>query len=331
MNGFVGLFSLPIKVAVSGIIAATSFLGGVSGSVGATAEYVPPVVTQYAVAPRATDAAINDWLEPHHVYIANGVAHKPYLYLFLPGSYGWATGQDLMQEQAAQDGLYGITLRYPNRWTVNDMCGSSPDANCFEKVRMEIIDGKDRTPLVTISRANSIENRVTKLLQYLDKAHPSEGWGQFLDGNAPKWSKIIVAGHSQGAGHAAMIAKVYKVARVAMFGGPTDYSQRLLRVAPWLSAPHATPIENYYVLNHTSDSLLVRELAWRALGLDKLGAPVNVDTNAPPYKGTHELVTSVATSNPHGSVAVDASVPMKNGVPVFKDAWEYLAFGVTTP
>lgn len=294
----------------------------------ASVAYESPAVNIYSVAPRSTDSAINNWLEPHRVYVSNEVPHKGYLFLFLPGSYGRATGQDLLQEQAAQDGFHGITLRYPNSWTVNDMCGPSPDPDCFEKVRMEIIDGKDRTSKVTISQANSIENRVVKLLQYLDRTRPTEGWGQYLEGAAPAWSKIIIAGHSQGAGHAAMIAKVYKVARVAMFGGPTDYSQRLLRIAPWLSAPHATPTEAYYVLNHTRDSLQLRELTWRALGLDAFGGPVNVDITAPPYGNSHQLVTSVATSNAHSSVVVDAVVPMKNGTPVFKDTWEYMAFGL---
>ena len=97
MNGFVGLFGVPIKIAFSGVVAATSFLGGTGENVQSLGaiEGVPAMVTQYSVAPRATDAAIDDWLQPHQVYIANGVEHKGYLYLFLPGSYGWATGQDL--------------------------------------------------------------------------------------------------------------------------------------------------------------------------------------------------------------------------------------------
>ncbi len=75
----------------------------------------------------------------------------------------------------------------------------------------------------------------------------------------------------------------------------------------------------------------MREAAWRALGLDRFGGTVNVDGASAPYGGSHELVTSVATSNPHGCVAVDAAVPMRNGVPVFRDAWEYMAFGVDAP
>jgi hypothetical protein len=48
-------------------------------------------------------------------------------------------------------------------------------------VRLEILDGTDRTPLVDVDRANSIENRLIKLLQYLDANRPGEGWGGFLD------------------------------------------------------------------------------------------------------------------------------------------------------
>src|SRR5579864_8153507 len=46
-------------------------------------------------------------------------------------------------------------------------------------------------------------NRLVKLLGKLDHDHPSDGWGQYLDNGAPRWGRITVAGHSQGAGMAA--------------------------------------------------------------------------------------------------------------------------------
>ena len=63
---------------------------------------------------------------------------------------------------------------------------------------MEIIDGTDRTPKVTISRANSIENRVVKLLQYLDRAHPSEGWGSSSMGTRRGGARLLSRGIRKG-------------------------------------------------------------------------------------------------------------------------------------
>src|SRR2546427_7367644 len=50
--------------------------------------------------------------------------------------------------------------------------------------------------------------------QYLAQQYPDEEWGRFLAHDKPKWSQIAVTGHSQGGGHAAMIAKIRLVARV---------------------------------------------------------------------------------------------------------------------
>jgi hypothetical protein len=127
-----------------------------------------------------------------------------------------------------------------------------------------------------------------------------------------------------------MIARVHKVARVVMFGGPTDFNHRTLKLAPWLSALHATPTSSYYAFNHEQDLLFQREAAWKALGLDVYGHATYVDNSHPPYGGSHALVTAVQTSNPHSSVVVDTVVPTRNGVPVFRDAWEYLCFNLPT-
>src|SRR2546425_9573289 len=57
---------------------------------------------------------------------------------------------------------------------------------------------------LNVSVANSIDNRLTKLLQYLTLQYPDEGWDRFLLRDKPKWSQIAVSGHSQGGGNAAM-------------------------------------------------------------------------------------------------------------------------------
>ena len=53
---------------------------------------------------------------------------------------------------------------------------------CQWKVRREIITGVDTSPLVDVNAANSIVNRLEKLLSYLGAYYPKEGWGQYLSG-----------------------------------------------------------------------------------------------------------------------------------------------------
>jgi len=63
----------------------------------------------------------------------------------------------------------------------------------------------------------AIEPLLTAVLKEL-------GWSEYLtvDGVAPAWSKIVIAGHSQGASHAAYIADSRPVWGSMFFSGPQD-------------------------------------------------------------------------------------------------------------
>lgn len=83
---------------------------------------------------------------------------------------------------------------------------------------LEIIDGTDRSTKTSVNRANSIENRLNKLIEYLHVTYPTNGWGQYLaSGTNVVWTNIIIAGHSQGGVHATMLAKTRLVYRCLMF------------------------------------------------------------------------------------------------------------------
>jgi pimeloyl-ACP methyl ester carboxylesterase len=151
------------------------------------------------------------------------------------------------------------------------------------------------------------------LLLYLNSQHPNEGWLNYLNGNAPKWSSLVVAGHSQGGGEAALIAKKHQVARVVMFAAPVDYSNTLMTFAPWLSAPHATSTENYYGFVHVNDLYAEAVITvWGLLGMNIYGERVLVDGELPPYNQSHQLMTATTPTatgqnSYHSSVAVDNS------------------------
>jgi hypothetical protein len=297
--------------------------------------------TRHFVLPWQTDAAIDRWLEPHVVEIDRTVPAEDLLFVHLPGSYDVPLYSLLILDHAARLGYPAIGLRYPNGWTMSSLCLWSTDIGCFEKARLEIVDGEDRTPLLAVNRANSITNRLVKLLQYLDELFPEDGWSRFLDGNGGViWSKVIVSGHSQGSGHAAMIGHLHSVERVAMFAGATDYSAYYGRVAPWVGEPGATPLDRHFGFGHTADVLVpVNRLVelWTTLGLAEIGGVANVDLESPPYGGSHMLLTSAVPDGSgafpnHSSVVVDAFTPKRSdGTPRFSVVWSAMCFPAAEP
>ena len=292
--------------------------------------------TEYLVPPADTDPEIDSWLSEHVVQIDRAVIPRDVLLVHLPGSYDAPTSSKLLLQHTARKGVPAIGLRYPNSVIVTAPCMFSSDPACFEKARLEILDGIDRTDIVDVSEANSITNRLVKLLEYLDREHPNDEWERFLkkDGSV-LWSKIIVSGHSQGAGHAAMVAHAHRVYRVGMFAGPPDYSSYFDAPAEWLSQPGATRIDHHYGFGHIRDPLVSEENLveiWEALGLGRFGQPVSVDEFGPPFSGSHMLFTDAEPASlgliaNHNSVVLDRQTPeAADGSPRFAEVWEFMCF-----
>ena len=292
------------------------------------------------VPPGDTDPAIDASPEPHLVAIDPAVPRRGQLFLLLGGQgYAPVANLELIARQAAANGFHAIALSYPRTVNVAGRCQSDPDETCFENVRLEVIGGSDRTPRVNINRPNSIENRVVRLLRYLADRFPGEGWSNYLEGAAPKWSMIRLGGHSEGGGHVALMAARHAVARVCLLESPIDVIGApggTRRIAPWIGPSHATPVDRYYGFRHLrSDSPTApfRAAMWIALGLDRFGPPVDTDGMTPPYGNTHHLTThaeAIPDGRPmhfHRSVAVDGVTPKAaSGRPFFAPVWQYACF-----
>ena len=155
---------------------------------------------------------------------------------------------------------------------------------------------------MNINLANSIENRLNKLLVYLKDNHPGEGWDKFVDPNAgdpqPVWSQTVIAGSSLGAGEAAIIAERHDVFRATLLHGWVDASHG------WVKRD-ATPTENYYTLIHARDNFFTRTCtAYKEFGLTPSCDPLPgfavpavpfdpnplLFENGPPPFGTHLFV-----------------------------------------
>jgi hypothetical protein len=289
------------------------------------------------IAPQTTDPAIDVSLEPHiAINPEPAVVARKRLFVFLPGTGGRPGHYRLILRAAAARGYHAIGLNYPNDDAVGILCASGEDPDCQWGIRREIIAGVDASPLVDVNVANSIENRLRKALYYLHAQYPDEGWGPYLEGATVAWSRIEVAGHSQGGGHAAAIAKLHSLYRAVYFASPADWSGDLNGPPPWLSQPGATEASRQYGFAHVSDATVpLAHLAviWPALGLEPFGGPISVDTVRSPYAGSHQLTTDAVPRQVggllpyHSAPVVDAATPLNgSGAPMFEPVWIYLCF-----
>jgi hypothetical protein len=281
------------------------------------------------IKPSTTDATITTFdADSNFVYLNQSISPKNLLLVHLPGSYGEPKRATIFGSLAANQGFHSIGLMYPNVPTVGSFCTNNADLTCFENVRREIIEGVDHTSEISIPFNEGIHNRIKKLISYLSINYPNENWGQYLDGNGEvNWEKIIVSGHSQGGGHAAVMAKYFPLKRALCFSSPKDWNNTIDNVPPWLSSTNwLTNRSDVYVFNHMLDVHDQQVIIWDSLGLNSYGAPVSVDNSAFPYNSTRQLTTNyvVTSGDEHASTIQDNKTPKVNSIPVFEPVWIYM-------
>lgn len=263
------------------------------------------------------------------------------LFVMLPGTGAIPRNYRSVVRTGAARGYHGIGLTYVNATAVGELCSNtSSDLDCAGSARREIITGEDVSTLIAVNADQSITGRLTALLTALNRTYPTEGWGQFLRSGAVDWSLVTVAGHSQGAGHAAYMAKLYSLDRSVMFSGPADVPAFGQSASRWFSLPNITPVSRQYGFTHIEDELVPYALIrgnWIATGLDaSAGAPFSVDGATAPYGNSHQLTTT-APSNPlgaaftpfpkHSSPVADGVTPSDAlGRSLYAPVWIYLAF-----
>ncbi len=291
------------------------------------------------IAPALTNAALTDNLSAHFAINPTSASLRNRLFVMLPGTTAIPRFYRLIVRAGAARGVHSIGLTYPNDEAVGTICASSLRPDCPGEVRREIITGSDTSPLVSISQQNSITGRLVALLTYMHSNYPNEGWGQYLVGGAPNWSVITLAGHSQGAGHAAYMGKLHILDRIAMFSGPGDTGNGNGLPAQWIALPNATPAARQYGFTHQQDELVplaLIEFNWNQIGLGAFGASISVDGNAGPFGERRQLTTNIAipvsplspsTAPAHGSTVVDVVTPLTSlGEPIYLPVWNYMAF-----
>jgi dienelactone hydrolase len=267
----------------------------------------------YTVAPDEADPSVTHFLRSSVVVFDRAGSPQAPLLVFLPGTTGDPARVQLFLGKAADSGYRVISLSYDNDPAVMQACAHDPDPVCPERFRQSRLFGGFNTP-----PEEAIVGRLTKLLQRLDRNQPGEGWGAYLANGVPDWRRIAVAGHSQGGGMAALLAKRVPLARVLLFSGPPDFVPPDRAPAPWLATPSATPNDRWFGLYHGNEPLApLLQRAYAALGL----AP------------DHIRVVSLAPAGPaagrfdayHVSVVADRLTPrLPDGSPAYAGDWAFL-------
>lgn len=200
------------------------------------------------IEPEKTDASITNANTPH-IVITEGRKADELLFV-------WLTGTDGMPDSAAWpmfDTALGagydiVALSYIDTPAVAQLCRDenvAKDPDCAAHFRQKRTFGDNVSSLISDQPQDAIVHRLTALLKYLASRDSTGRWNGYLENDEPKWSKIIVAGQSQGGGMAAFIAKQKHVAGVMDFSGGWDMSGPG-KIAKWYSNPSATTPEVWY-------------------------------------------------------------------------------------
>lgn len=268
------------------------------------------------VDPHQTSSAIVTVHGAHVAVYDPAAVSRHQLFLFLVGTGGKAANSLRIDSAFAKWGYHAISLDYEDN-VVAVSCAHSRDSTTFGRYRRAIVTGAPVSARIKVDPANSILNRFQKLLVYLVKHDPRGGWGQFLTNGQPVWNRIIVAGHSQGSGHAAYIGQMFKVDRVLMFSGPQDYMDDLHRPAPWLARPSATPPSRFFAFLNLKDPFNVHHQIANCMVLMRMSEPETIMVRpGEVIHGYHRiLINDFPTKKRHGSTLF----------PQFENVWRYMA------
>ena len=267
------------------------------------------------VDPQATDAAIAEVHGPHIAVYDPQAASAHRLLVFFVGTGGRAEGSLALDSAFARWGYHAISLDYEDN-VVAVSCAHSTDSACFDHYREAIVTGAPVSEKIRVDKADSILNRLDRLLVYLVQHDPNGGWGEFVADGQPAWSRMVLAGHSQGSGHAAYLAKMYEVDKVLMFSGPQDYLDDLDRPAPWQALPSATPGSRFFAFLNENDPYNVHHQMANCAVLMGVAKPATeMVTAGETIQGDYRILVNSLTTNPHGSTVL----------PEFENVWKYLA------
>lgn len=258
------------KISLS-VIATFILLLTVSLSANLTAQKVSPAIDfsvykVLKVKPSEADPSVKNWDSVHIVIYDKAIKNNKVL-LWLTGTGG---STDHFPENffktALDQGYRIIALSFMSTPGVSQVCKGdylNQNVDCAAEFRRKRIYGDQAFLPIPDQYQDAIIPRLTKLLQYLSKNDKEGEWSQYLNQNKdkPVWSKIAIAGQSQGEGMAEFIAQHESAARIISFSGGWDYSDSKTRtIAGWYSQKLVTSPQNVFATYHVKEAA-AKELA----------------------------------------------------------------------
>jgi len=257
---------------------------------------------QLLIAPQQTDARLAGGEAPHWVSYEPAVEAGAPLLVWLGGTGGKpATGPRLLYETALQQGFRLIALSYLNTPAVSQVCVGPrlrAQAGCAARFRQQRVWGEPQGGLIDDRPEDAIVPRLVKLLQHLARSDAAGHWAQYLDGEQPRWSRIWLAGQSQGGGMAGFIAQTEAVGGVLMFSGGWDRDADG-DIAAWYARPSVTPPARWHASYHVAEP----QAATMARIYRRLGVP---------EAQIHALDLPVRGASAHGEGIAN---------PAYRDRW----------
>lgn len=210
----------------------------------------------FEVNPNIVNSSTTQIRGAHRIFNASNVDTKNKLVITLGGTTSLPSDFNKFQELAQQLGFDVIGLDYPNM--VSTLACTKEDILdplCFDKFREELVLGVEKSHLVDVSASQGVHFRIKSLLNWLVKK--DSYWIKYLDNEQVNWSKVLLVGHSQGAGHAIYFSKIYPLNRVIVLGGPIDSFGS--EPSHWILKPGVTEPKRNFGLLHVKDYLFKKQ------------------------------------------------------------------------
>lgn len=286
--------------------------GAGAGDPGPNVDTSDPQLYETAFTADEADPEATEVLGTQVAFLDTRAAPRGLLVVYLHGAGTPATcGSNAHGEMLAGLGFHVLGPCYLSAYGVG---GCDDD---IEGCRLEAFEGVDHHPFIDVSPPDSIEVRVARGLAYVQAQNPEGDWTYFLDGEKPKWEKIVISGISHGASTSGVVGMHRLVRRVVSLSGPLDTGQA------WLEKTPITPIERFFGFSHADDGQHSGHLqAFEDLGLP--GEPTSVDGASPPYGGSHRLISSAQTGDGHLATQAGGSSPEAGGEYEYLPVWTYL-------
>jgi hypothetical protein len=325
-----------IALAVALVVGGTLFASGVpafatpsAGSASSSGEAITNPGTTASFSFRL-DSDDGDTVEPNAPNVALRTIKQSPLLLFLAATRAHPVDYRSFLGDAQRRGYHVLALDYWNTGlSVEKTCGVDP--RCYTQLQRNRLTGAHPSRFSAVNQQNSILSRLHRALDYLQTSDPHGGWNRFESGTGIDWSRIVVAGHSQGGGESAYIAHIHRVRGALFFSSPVDTVHGV--AASWMGSHGATPASCMYGFVDSHDMFYPRiRGSWTKLGMDSFGAPA--DPLVTSDFTSHEVVSQLGLGRPsqaHLRTITDRTPRTASGSPVFSGVWKWMLAQLYSP